>query len=69
MLAIELDSADDAKAAVRAMLDRGIIINRTHDTVLRFLPPFIIRKPHVDEVIAALDAVLSELAARKRKTD
>jgi acetylornithine/N-succinyldiaminopimelate aminotransferase len=69
MLAIELDSADDAKAAVRAMLDRGIIINRTHDTVLRFLPPFIIRKQHVDEVIAALDAVLSSLPARKGKTD
>jgi acetylornithine aminotransferase/acetylornithine/N-succinyldiaminopimelate aminotransferase len=69
MLAVELDSADDAKAAVRTLLERGIIINRTHDTVLRFLPPFIIRRPHVDELIAALDNVLSGLAARKRQTN
>ena len=54
MLAIELDSADTAKAVVSELLQRGILINRTHDTVLRFLPPYIIEKKHVDEVIRAL---------------
>jgi acetylornithine aminotransferase/acetylornithine/N-succinyldiaminopimelate aminotransferase len=60
MLAAELDSADLAKAVVSAMLDRGIIINRTHDKVLRFLPPFIIEKRHVDQLIQGLKSVLDE---------
>jgi acetylornithine/N-succinyldiaminopimelate aminotransferase len=58
MQAIELDSADLAKAALKKLLEGGIIINRTHDTVLRFLPPYIIQKKHVDQVIAALDRAL-----------
>lgn len=60
MLALELDSADRAKAIVRQLLDEGIIINRTHETVLRFLPPYIIEKKHVDQLIHALDRALSE---------
>jgi acetylornithine aminotransferase/acetylornithine/N-succinyldiaminopimelate aminotransferase len=59
MVAAELNSADLAKAAVREMLEKGIIINRTHDTVLRFLPPFVIGKEHVDQVVSALDEILS----------
>jgi acetylornithine/N-succinyldiaminopimelate aminotransferase len=58
MQAIELDSADLAKAVLKKLLEEGIIINRTHDTVLRFLPPYIIQKKHVDQVIAALDRAL-----------
>ena len=58
MLAIELDSADTAKAVVGQLLGQGILINRTHDTVLRFLAPYIIEKKHVDEVIRALDRAL-----------
>lgn len=59
MIAAELNSADLAKTAVRQMLERGIIINRTHETVLRFLPPFVIGKEHVDQVVSALDEILS----------
>lgn len=58
MLAIDLNSAETAKAVVAELLQKGILINRTHETVLRFLPPYIIEKKHVDEVIHALDAAL-----------
>jgi acetylornithine/N-succinyldiaminopimelate aminotransferase len=58
MLGMDLDSADTAKAVVAQLLHRGILINRTNETVLRFLPPYIIQKKHVDEVIGALDAAL-----------
>jgi len=58
MVGAELKSADVAKAVMKQMLERGIIINRTHDKVLRFLPPYIIEREHIDEVIAALDEVL-----------
>jgi len=60
MLALDLKSADLAKAVVRRLLGEGIIINRTHETVLRFLPPYVIQKKHVDEVIRALDQALGE---------
>jgi acetylornithine/N-succinyldiaminopimelate aminotransferase len=59
MLGLELDSAATAKAVVAQLLQQGILINRTHETVLRFLPPYIIQKKHVDQVVRALDAALT----------
>jgi acetylornithine/N-succinyldiaminopimelate aminotransferase len=67
MQAVELDSADLAKAIVKKLLEAGIIINRTHDTVLRFLPPYIIEKKHVDQVIVALDGALDEAMSTPNK--
>ncbi len=63
MLAIELDSAEIGKQAVAEMLKKHIVINCTSDTTLRFLPPYIFQREHVDAVIAALDEVLTELTA------
>jgi acetylornithine aminotransferase/acetylornithine/N-succinyldiaminopimelate aminotransferase len=60
MLAAELDSADLAKTVLAEMMKRRILINRTSETVLRFLPPFILAKEHVDEAIEALDTILTE---------
>jgi len=58
MLGMELNSAALAKDAVAELLRRKILINRTSETVLRFLPPYIIEKKHVDRVIRALAEVL-----------
>jgi acetylornithine/N-succinyldiaminopimelate aminotransferase len=66
MQAVELDSTDLAKTVAKQLLEQGIIINRTHDTVLRFLPPYIIQKKHVDQLVGALDRALS--AAEKAAT-
>jgi len=69
MLAAELDSADLAKLAVKEMLTRKILINCTSDTVLRFLPPYILEKQHVDQAIAALDEILTEHAQGANMTE
>jgi acetylornithine aminotransferase/acetylornithine/N-succinyldiaminopimelate aminotransferase len=45
------------------MMAKHIIINRTSDTVLRFLPPYILERAHVDTAIAALDQVLTGLTS------
>jgi len=58
MFGMELNSATLAKDAVAELLRRKILINRTSETVLRFLPPYIIEKKHVDRVIRALAEVL-----------
>jgi acetylornithine aminotransferase/acetylornithine/N-succinyldiaminopimelate aminotransferase len=63
MVAAELNSADLAKLTVAEMLKRNILINCTSDTVLRFLPPYILEKKHVDQAIAALDEIFIEHAA------
>jgi acetylornithine aminotransferase/acetylornithine/N-succinyldiaminopimelate aminotransferase len=62
MLAAELDSAELAKEVLNGMTERRILINRTSETVLRFLPPYILGREHVDTAIAALDEVLTERA-------
>jgi acetylornithine aminotransferase/acetylornithine/N-succinyldiaminopimelate aminotransferase len=59
MAAAELDSPARAKRAVQAMMERGFIINRTHDVVLRFLPPYIVTLEHIDRMVSALDDVLA----------
>ena len=63
MVAAELDSADLAKLTVAEMLKRHILINCTSDTVLRFLPPYILERAHVDTAIQALDEIFSQHAA------
>jgi acetylornithine aminotransferase/acetylornithine/N-succinyldiaminopimelate aminotransferase len=63
MIAAELDSADLAKKTVAEMLKRRILINCTSDTVLRFLPPYILERAHVDAAIAALDEIFTGNAA------
>ena len=67
MLGLELESAELAKEVAAAMLERGVIINRTHETALRFLPPFIIEKKHVDHAVATLDSVLQKAESKRRK--
>jgi acetylornithine/N-succinyldiaminopimelate aminotransferase len=67
MVGMELASAALAKSVFEQMLKRGVIVNRTDETVIRFLPPFLVQKKHVDEVVAKLDLALAsqtqELAA------
>jgi acetylornithine aminotransferase/acetylornithine/N-succinyldiaminopimelate aminotransferase len=61
MLAIELESAELAKAAFAEMTARHILINRTSETVLRFLPPYLLGMGDVDQAIQALDEILTNL--------
>jgi acetylornithine/N-succinyldiaminopimelate aminotransferase len=59
MLGLEINSAESAKQIAAELLARRIIVNRTSDTVLRFLPPFILERSHIDTAIAALDEVIT----------
>ena len=63
MLAMDMNSADLAKRIVAKMLERRIVINRTSETVLRFLPPYIMGKEHVDLAVSALNEILTEEAS------
>jgi acetylornithine/N-succinyldiaminopimelate aminotransferase len=67
MLGMEVSSADKAKDVVVQLLQQGILINRTNEKVLRFLPPYIIKEKHVDEVVRALDAALTSGATKPHR--
>lgn len=62
MLGMELSSADAAKHVAAEMLDRHVLINRTSETVLRFLPPYILERQHVDQAVQMLDEIFSNPA-------
>lgn len=50
---IELDRP--AAPVVQAALERGLLVNRTSDTVIRLLPPYIITASELDEGLAILE--------------
>jgi acetylornithine/N-succinyldiaminopimelate aminotransferase len=62
MLGMELDDAVLAKNIASELFAQRIIVNRTSDIVLRFLPPFVIENEHIDRAVQALDNALSKLA-------
>jgi acetylornithine aminotransferase/acetylornithine/N-succinyldiaminopimelate aminotransferase len=59
MLGLELNSADLAQQVAAQLMERHIIVNRTSDTVLRFLPPFILERKHIETAIKTLDEIVS----------
>jgi acetylornithine/N-succinyldiaminopimelate aminotransferase len=67
MLSMEMESAELAKQIVSRMLERRILINRTSDTVLRFLPPYIMSREHVDLAVRAISDILTEEHASQHK--
>ncbi|MBI3645605.1 MAG: aspartate aminotransferase family protein [Acidobacteriales bacterium] len=52
-----------ARPLVEQGLTEGVLFNATQDTVLRFLPPFLLQEKHVDKGIR----VLKKLLGKKRK--
>ena len=63
MLGLELNSAELATQVAAQMMERRVILNRTSETVLRFLPPYILERKHVETAITALDEILKQGAA------
>jgi len=61
MLAMELSNKQIADTAVVKARERGFLINCTADKILRFVPPLIIERKHIDRLIEALDEIFSEV--------
>src|SRR5262249_43564068 len=56
MLAVDLNIP--GKEIVKQLIQQGFILNCTHETVLRILPPFIITEKQIDKFVRALRPVL-----------
>jgi acetylornithine/N-succinyldiaminopimelate aminotransferase len=61
MWGLQLDR--DAAPVVPAALDRGLVVNRTAESVVRLLPPLVITEPDVDEALSRLDGALGAVGA------
>src|SRR5262249_48004625 len=59
MLGIEL-TVPGKQAVLDCMAD-GLLVNCTHDTVLRFLPPYIATEKEVDQALKILGKVIGKL--------
>ena len=60
MVGVDFESADVAKEVFQKLLQAGTIVNRTDETVIRLLPPFIVRKQHIDVLIRQLEQTLAK---------
>ncbi|HXE76504.1 MAG TPA: aspartate aminotransferase family protein [Candidatus Xenobia bacterium] len=65
-LMLAMDLAFPGNDVVKQALSRGVVINCTHNTVLRFLPPYILDRHHVDKVISVLNSIFAQMQAEKR---
>jgi acetylornithine/N-succinyldiaminopimelate aminotransferase len=54
-----LDLDRPAAPVVDAALQQGLLVNRTSETVVRLLPPYIITAAEIDEAIGLLEAALT----------
>lgn len=41
--------------------ERGVLLNVTHDTVLRFVPPLVVTKQEINRMIGILDSIFAEV--------
>ena len=62
MWGLELDR--DAAPVVPAALERGVVINRTAETVIRLLPPLVIAESEIDESLDRLAGALDAVGGR-----
>jgi acetylornithine/N-succinyldiaminopimelate aminotransferase len=46
---------------VKKALERGLLLNCAQEKVLRFVPPLIIGKKEVDEMLTTLTGILEEM--------
>ena len=60
-LILGLELNQPCAALVGRLLEKGLVTNCTQERVLRFLPPLIIGRPEIDQLVATLDRLLPEL--------
>jgi acetylornithine/N-succinyldiaminopimelate aminotransferase len=55
-----------ARPIVEEALSKGVLFNSTQDTVLRFLPPFLLQEAHVDRGVRILKKLLGKKRGRSQ---
>ena len=56
-----LEFTENPAAIAKSVISRGVILITAENNVIRFVPPLVIKKEHVDEMIKALEESLDEV--------
>ena len=64
-LMVGMELTCPGKQIVLDAIEAGLLINCTHETILRFLPPYTVGEREVDRAVRILDKLLARVAPRK----
>lgn len=67
MIGVELDFP--CKEVVTDAMQEGLLVNVTHDAVVRMLPPYILTEQEVDRAMTGLEKVLRRAGDRQRQPE
>jgi acetylornithine/N-succinyldiaminopimelate aminotransferase len=59
-LMVGMELTAPCKELVTAAMEQGLLMNCTHDVVLRFLPPYIVREREIDKAVAIVGKLLRD---------
>ena len=59
-IGVELDQGISAKKICLSLMDDGILAKETHETVIRFAPPLLIKKDEIDWALEKINKVFQE---------
>ena len=59
--AVEFEQGFDAHAVCLRLMEKGVLAKQTHGHIIRFAPPLIIRESEMEEALAVITSVLSEV--------
>ena len=59
-IGVELDSTISAKKICLSLMKEGILAKETHQSVIRFAPPLVIKKDEIDWALKKIDKVFQK---------
>jgi ornithine--oxo-acid transaminase len=59
-IGVELDQSISTKKICLSLMDEGILAKETHETVIRFAPPLLIKKDEIDWALEKINKVFQE---------
>jgi ornithine--oxo-acid transaminase len=59
-IGVELDQGISAKKICISLMNEGILAKETHETVIRFAPPLLIKKDEIDWALKKINKVFQE---------
>jgi acetylornithine aminotransferase len=65
-LIIGLEMMRPGSMVVKAMMEKGFLINCTQEKVLRFIPPLIVEKEEIDLMVETLENVLDQFKENEK---
>jgi 4-aminobutyrate aminotransferase-like enzyme len=57
-----MELTQQGDSIVKACLEKGVLINCTTGNVLRFIPPLIVHRKEIDQLVDILNGIFSKIS-------